>query len=290
MTSQATTCDSPLEAEYIPESELISVIVPTLNEELRLPRVITRVREIAAIEGPAQIIVADGGSRDRTASLARLADKFIHAPTGKAHQLNRGAEAADGSILFFLHATISLPAGALRAIRRAVRDGYVGGGFDNRYVCHQRKIMRLRRLLTLGLAGSVSDNGLTLYGDNGIFVTRETFRKLGGFADLAIMEDYEFSRRMKRSYRTIRIRQPRLAVSPRRHMRAGLLKTRLQWIAVYALYKIGLPGSLIARLYPDPARVTRSGPAEGKLSPVDTGKVGATETTARRTAQGFVSH
>ena len=234
------------------QSGLISVIIPTFNEVRRIGRCISRVRQAAKTEGPLEIIVADGGSDDGTAQSAILADRIVISSKGRSKQLNRGAEIARGEILFFLHATISLPDGALMEIRRALANGFDGGGFSNRFVGYEKKIQRLRKILSFGLGDYGRSDNLTFYGDNGIFVKRSVFRSLGGFADIHIMEDYEFSRRLAKSYSAKRIMSPRLAVSPRRHLKSGLLKTRLQWISVYSLYKLGLPTAWIRRIYSDP--------------------------------------
>ena len=230
---------------------LISIIIPTLNEVKRLPRCIARIRAVADAEGPIEIIVVDGGSSDGTERHAHLADKFIQNRRGRSIQCNAGAKNAEGTILFFLHATISVPVGALTAIRESVRDKFVGGGFNNRFVGIDEKTLRLRKFLSFGAPNSDHENNLKFYGDNGIFVCKDVFNALKGFKEIEIMEDYDFSKRLRKNYPVRRILEPRLVVSPRRQIRNGLLKTRLQWIAIHTLYNLGAPPKLLKRLYSD---------------------------------------
>jgi hypothetical protein len=159
---------------------------------------------------------------------------------------------ADGSVLFFLHATISLPSGALTAIRETISGGYAGGGFSNRFGGIDSKTLRLRRILTLGPANSNNEDNLRFFGDNGIFVRKDAFDNLNGFKEIEIMEDYDFSKRMRQNYPVRRIVEPCLVVSPRRQIRSGLLKTRLQWITIHTLYHLGVSPKRLKRLYADP--------------------------------------
>jgi len=104
---------------------VITVIIPTLDEEEALPAAIRSCREA----GPCEVIVADGGSRDGTLDAAReLADRWIVAPRGRAPQMNAGAGAACGEVLLFLHADTLLPPGGIPKLLSALRDSRVAGG------------------------------------------------------------------------------------------------------------------------------------------------------------------
>ncbi len=230
---------------------LISIIIPTLNEVQRLPRCIGRIREVAVSEGPVEIVVVDGGRCDGSGKYAHLSDRFTSSPKGKSIQCNAGASIASGTVLLFLHATISLPVGALTAIRENIDGGFVGGGFNNRFVGLDDKTLRLRKLLTLGAPNPDHEKNLRFYGDNGIFVRKDVFEELNGFKEIEIMEDYDFSKRLRANYPVRRILEPRLVVSPRRQIRSGLLKTRLQWITIHTLYNLGVPPRALKRLYSD---------------------------------------
>src|SRR2546430_11006015 len=103
---------------------MISIIIPTLNEEHCLAETLRSLRQ----HRPHQIIVVDGGSRDTTCQLAREADELVNSPRGRAVQMNRGAAHATGDILLFLHADCILEAGALTAVERALRRPRVAAG------------------------------------------------------------------------------------------------------------------------------------------------------------------
>jgi len=229
----------------------ISVIVPTLDEEAFIERTLRGIlarRDEATLE----VIVADGGSRDQTIAIAERHAKVVRAERGRAWQLNRAAREATGEILFFVHADMDLPPGAIAEIRRKVFiEGFDGGGFSNVFSRHNTRIKRLGRILNLRLRDNDHQGNTVFFGDNGIFVRRRVFDALGGFLEIRIMEDYDFSTRLRRGYRSVRILSPRLVVSPRRHERAGFLLTRLQWMIIGALYRLGCPPHLLSRLYGD---------------------------------------
>ncbi len=105
----------------------ISVIVPTLDEETRIG---TRLEELAGLAGLHEILVVDGGSRDTTVERARSFPpvRVLAAERGRARQMNRGATAAAGDVLLFLHVDVSLPGGAVTSIHEALRDPRVVAG------------------------------------------------------------------------------------------------------------------------------------------------------------------
>ena len=229
---------------------MISVVIPTYTEEARIEHAIAsvlRCRDETEIE----IIVADGGSTDGTVSLARAYVQVVCSETGRAHQLNAAVEQARGDIFFFLHAHVTLPAGALEMIDRAINtEGKDGGGFSNIFSEHNRKIKRLGRVLNLRIRDNDHSGNTLFFGDNGIFVRREVFEALGGFKTVPIMEDYDFSTRMRERFEVVRISEPKLVVSPRRHVEAGFVRTRIQWILTRRLYELGVSPDHLARWYP----------------------------------------
>ncbi len=229
----------------------ISVIVPALDEEKLIERTLHGILERRG-EAELELIVADGGSQDRTVPIAERHAKVVKTDRGRGRQLNAAACAATGKILFFVHADVELPPGAITAVRRAILvDGYDGGGFSNVFSRHNARIKSLGHLLCMRIRDNDHAGNTTFFGDNGIFVRREVFHALGGFREIPIMEDYDFSTRMRRRYRSVRILSPRLIVSPRRQEGAGFLRTRLRWIIITLLYQLGCPPRLLARMYPD---------------------------------------
>ena len=229
---------------------MISVIIPTYNEERYLVRTIESV--LRQGDGVAyEIIVGDGGSSDGTVALARHYARVVCCEKGRGAQLNTAAEAATGTIFFFLHAHVALPPGALAMIERKIGEGYDGGGFSNVFSEHNGRIKRLGRVLNVRFRDNDHAGNTIFFGDNGIFVRRAVFEALGGFKTIPIMEDYDFSKRLRQQYRVVRIGAPRLIVSPRRHVKAGFVKTRMQWILIKRLYQLGVSPQALARWYRD---------------------------------------
>src|SRR5690242_17815744 len=169
----------------------LSIIVPVLDEEAGIAATL---QDLAALRARgAEVIVVDGGSRDRTVDLARpLCDRLIAAPRGRSAQMNAGAGVARGDVLLFLHADTRLPAEADRLVLAGlVQSGRPWGRFDVRIEGRHplfpliAATMNLRSRLT-GIAT----------GDQAIFVERAAFAAIGGFPDIALMEDIVLSRRL----------------------------------------------------------------------------------------------
>jgi len=222
---------------------MISVIVPTLNEEAALPRLLAGL----AGETPApEIIVVDGGSDDATRRLARRTGaRVVRAPPGRGRQLAVGAELASGDVLLFLHADSVFPRGGLRRIEESLAGDPVLVGGNFRLVFDGER--PFSRWLT-GFYAWFRKRGL-YYGDSGIFVRAEVYRALGGFRPIALMEDYDFTRRLERAGPTCCILEPPLVASSRRFENRHPVAIFLGWLEIHALYHLGLPDRLLARHY-----------------------------------------
>ncbi|MEX2191745.1 MAG: TIGR04283 family arsenosugar biosynthesis glycosyltransferase [Bacteroidota bacterium] len=228
---------------------MISIIIPTYNEESCIETALQSVLRHSN-EATIEVLVSDGNSEDRTVEIATKYAEVISGTRGRAKQLNRAAHFARGDTLFFLHADAILPKGALRQIDQKVKvEGYDGGGFSNTFSSHNTKIKFLGRLMNFRIRDNDHTGNTVFFGDNGIFVRKSVFQALNGFRDMPIMEDYDFSTRMKRAHRVTRILEPQLLVSPRRHLKAGFLKTRLQWIVIKRLHQAGVPTELLSQWY-----------------------------------------
>ncbi len=220
----------------------VSVIVPTLNEETVLESTLRRARQPAVHE----IIVADGGSTDATRAIAReFADLVICAPQGRAAQMNAGAERASADLLLFLHADTLVPEGFAQAVVAAcARPDTVGGRFDvtlqpsSWLIWLTAELMNRRSRLT-GIAT----------GDHAIFIRREVFERLGGYAPIPLMEDIDLSRRMKRAGRTVCLPQ-RVTTSARRWQQHGVVRTILLMWSLRLLYFLGVSPQRLQRAYP----------------------------------------
>ncbi len=217
--------------------------MPTLNEARTLPGLLDH---LAALPGRFDIVVADGASPDGSAQVARAhpaGPRVVEAPAGRALQLNAGAAASSGEILVFVHADSRLPSGAHRSLAAACRDArVVGGNFALRFEGDDR--------FARGLASyyRVSRRLGVYYGDSSIFVRREVFERLGGFAELPIMDDYDFARRLERAGPTACLPGP-ATTSSRRWRRRGVPRTVASWAAIQILYWVGVPAARLAPLY-----------------------------------------
>ena len=222
---------------------LVSVLIPTLDEERELPRLLDH---LAALRGRWELVVADGGSRDATLRIARehrARPRVVERRGGRAAQLNAAARAACGDALLFLHADSRLPADAYDSLAAALRTPTVAGGnfalrFDGGGAFERALgvVYRLQRRLG------------TYYGDSAIWVRRATFDALGGFREIAIMDDFDFARRLERHGATRCLPGP-ATTSPRRWRELGVARTVLVWLAIRWLYVAGVPPTRLARLY-----------------------------------------
>jgi rSAM/selenodomain-associated transferase 2 len=214
-----------------PEHPEISIIIPVANEAAALPDCLQRIDH-----GDKEILVVDGGSVDDTREIATAAGCRVISigEPHRARQMNVGAGEARGRILLFLHADTWLPAGALVRIRLAIDDGgAVGGGFARRY----RSPSRILRL-TCRLAGLRSRMLGWHLGDQAIFVRRDFFQQLGGYRDIPIFEDLDFSRRLRHLGKTVTLTPP-VSSSARRFQAKGPLRTSWEDLLLTRKYLSG---------------------------------------------------
>jgi rSAM/selenodomain-associated transferase 2 len=192
-----------------------------------------------------EIVVADGGSTDDTVVLATpLADQVLAGARGRASQMNAGAAAAHGDVLLFLHADTRLPPHADALILEGLaQSGCAWGRFDV-------SIEGRHQLLPVVAAFMNARSRLTgiATGDQGIFVTRGAFAAAGGYAGIALMEDIELTRRLKRISRPLCLRA-RVTTSGRRWEQRGVLRTMLLMWRLRLEYFFGATPEDLARRY-----------------------------------------
>lgn len=225
----------------------LSVVIPVLDEEARIA---TQLAELAAIPGVDEVIVVDGGSRDRTVEIASAspAARVLLAPRGRGGQMNAGARAARGDVLLFLHADVGLPADAAMWIARTfARSDVVAGAFRTWTVADARGSW-LGPLLHL--ADVRSRVSRVPYGDQAMFVRRTAFEQVGGFPDQPLMEDVELSRRLRRTGRVVTVAAS-VRVSGRRFI-ARPVVAALTMRLFPLLYRLGVSPRVLAQLYGDP--------------------------------------
>ena len=222
----------------------LTVVVPMLNEESAIGQTLAALRTGAP---EAEVIVVDGGSVDQGVHAARrLVDQVIVAPRGRARQLNAGAAAGSGDILAFVHADTRVPASFQADIVDALADpAIVGGRFDITLDDPSFTYRLIGDLISLR-----SRISRTATGDQAIFVRRAVFEALGGFPDLDLCEDLDFSRRLKRAGRVACLHS-RVTTSARRWRRDGLARTVLRMWAIRALFLLGVSPSRLKQIYAD---------------------------------------
>jgi rSAM/selenodomain-associated transferase 2 len=193
----------------------------------------------------AEIIVVDGGSDDETATLAKdFCDQLLQSERGRARQLNAGAKAAHGDVLWFLHVDAEVPVGCLEQIRHLLGDQQTVGGFF--------RIRLPRSAMVFRLTDSFAHYaGLALRmrcGDHGMFCRRDEFETINGFPDVPLMEDIAFFRNLRKRGHIQCIGQ-RIVASPRRYEEIGPLRLSLSYGFLAVLYGLGAPMSTLIRIY-----------------------------------------
>jgi rSAM/selenodomain-associated transferase 2 len=227
-----------------PSDTPLSVIIPTLDAEASLAATLAALAEARPLLR--EIIVADGGSCDRTVAIAEAAGaRVMTAPRGRGAQLAAGAAVANGDFLCFLHADTQPEPGWAAELARFIGDpcnreraGYLAYRLDDA----SAPARRLERIVAwrsrvLGLP----------YGDQGLVLARDFYRALGGFPALALMEDVAFVRRIGRK-RLVALEAGALT-SAARYRRGGYLLRPLRNLFCLSLYFLGAPPRLIGRLY-----------------------------------------
>ena len=221
----------------------LSIIIPTLDEASHIAATLHSVADLR--RRGHEIIVADGGSGDATAALARgLADRIVCSSAGRAEQMNAGARAATGDLLLFLHADSRLPPQADRLILEGMAGGDCAWGRFDVQIAGSHPLLRLvERMMNLR-----SRLTRICTGDQGIFVRRETFEAVGGFPPQALMEDIALSARLRRLSAPLRLRE-RCLTSARRWESDGVLRTiaLMWWLRLQ--YAFGAAPARLARAY-----------------------------------------
>ncbi len=206
----------------------ISIIIPTLNEAENIQPTLDRLQPLRS-RGH-EVILVDGGSTDNTVDIGRpQVDRILNSDPGRACQMNVGASQAKGDIFWFLHADTLIPELADQIIDTAVDNrSRAWGRFDVRL---SGKDIRFR-LIAFMMNRRSRLTGIAT-GDQGVFVTRALFEKIGGFAEQPLMEDIEISRRLKRHARPICLKQ-KLITSSRRWETRGI------WHTVFLMWRLRL--------------------------------------------------
>ncbi len=240
----------------------LSVVVPAWNDQANLARLLPL---LVRLEDLHEVIVVDAACDRATQEFVGNAGA-IYLPAAEPNrgaQMNLGAERATGDVLIFHHADTILKAEHVGAILAALRDPRVIGGafyrkFDGRHP----------RLLWLEKVGRyLTRRGGTFFGDQSVFVRREIFAALGGFAPIPLMEDMESSWRLRRSG-PVAVLDPPLESSSRRHLDRGAWRTSIQNGLFIVLYRCGCsPHRLHRWYYRQPLAPPNDNAASSTLAP-----------------------
>jgi len=226
----------------------LSIIIPCLNEADGIAGTLEALQPLRG--RGAEVIVVDGGSRDETLAIAQpLADAAFAAPRGRAAQMNAGAARARGQILLFLHADCLLPEAADGLIIDGLnRSRKSWGRFDVRIDSRHPVLRVVEALMNLRSRAT----GIAT-GDQGLFVTRSLFEAVGGFPEIALMEDVALSGRLKRYGAPLNLRH-RITASGRRWKKHGVLRTVFLMWRLRLAYWLGADPDKLALRYEDNKR------------------------------------
>ncbi|WP_216092587.1 TIGR04283 family arsenosugar biosynthesis glycosyltransferase [Candidatus Marithrix sp. Canyon 246] len=222
---------------------LLSIIIPTLNEENIITNTLEKLEVLRAAGH--EVIVVDGGSCDKTYSVAaQYADSVLLAEEGRGWQMNAGAEYANNEILLFLHADTRLPDNVDKLINQALQeDGKSWGRFDVRLSGKAKLLRVVERMINWRSCFT----GIAT-GDQAIFVKTSTFKQIDGFADIPLMEDLDLSRRLKRIERPVCIKTP-VITSSRRWEENGIIRTILLMWSLRLAYSLGVSPETLSKYY-----------------------------------------
>lgn len=215
----------------------LSVIIPCWNDFAALQSLLERLR---SLRGVYEIIVGDASCPPHADEVLRLCREHgaevVHGLlANRGRQLNAAAAQARGDVLLFQHADTQLDQSHVDALLASARDSRIAGGgfyrkFDQRHPC----------LYWLeGVNRWINRSGGTIFGDQSIFVRREVFQKMGGFAEIALMEDVDFSKRLRKAGKVILL-DPPLATSARRSARRGSWRTSVENGLLLLLFHLGV--------------------------------------------------
>ncbi len=221
---------------------LHTIVIPILNEETKIQACLMQLQgfRVKGIE----VIVVDGGSVDKTPQLVEgLCDQFVSAVPCRAVQMNAGARQARGEIILFLHVDTQLPEDFLEIINSIETDNHCWGRFDVKLSGkrHAFRVIEWMMNLRSRLTGIAT-------GDQVIFMTQKIYRTVGGFPEIALMEDIAMSRKLRKIHSPLCLRQ-RVTTSSRRWEKHGIASTIIKMWWLRFSYFMGIDPARLAKQY-----------------------------------------
>lgn len=218
----------------------ISVVIPTLNEEKYIGQLLEQLQACALVN---EMIISDGGSSDGTSQIAKSYSKvkLIQSERGRAVQMNNGAKVAKNEVLLFLHADSHLTKDGLNAIISSLKNGAEAGSFYLKFDINSFWLNLYSRMSRYNLS-------VFTYGDQGLFIKRELYNKIGGFKPLPIMEDLDIVRRAKRHGVFKKVNEP-ITTCARRFEKNGVVRQQVANIIMVSLYYCGVSPERLSKYY-----------------------------------------
>ncbi len=220
----------------------LSIVMPMLNEAAGIVQQLEHLQPFRSMG--CELIVVDGGSIDESVKRATpLANRVIRSPKGRALQMNRGAREATGCYLLFLHADTQLPEGVMKSLNRVMTGQVSWGRFDVQLSGDHPMFRLIERMMNWRsrLSGIAT-------GDQAILVRRALFEKVGGYPEIALMEDIELSHQLNKISPPCLL-QETVVTSSRRWEEQGIYRTICKMWTVRLLFFFGVDPARLARIY-----------------------------------------
>lgn len=212
----------------------ISIIIPVLNEEQSISKLLDYLLEIQNPALVKEIIIVDGGSSDKTLKILHSYTSIIvvSSQKGRSKQMNVGAKNATAEILYFLHCDTFPPKNFDVAIVNEVQKGNFSGcfkmKFDNNHI-----VLKVTEWFTQFNFQSCRG------GDQSLFVERNVFEKLNGFNEnLFVYEDNEFIARLYKNA-SFTVIQKAVVTSSRKYIKNGVCTLQYHFLMIHIKYKRG---------------------------------------------------
>jgi len=223
---------------------MLSVIIPTFNEESQIKVTIQKLREFDTHHLIKEIIVVDGGSNDKTLTVAKSEGvKAVVCPQkGRAAQMNYGASLAISNILYFLHADTIPPVNFTWEIVNLVNQGFAAG-------CYRLAFDYPHWFLKANCWFTRFNVNAFRFGDQSLFVTKENFLNVGGFCEKhLVLEDQHIIKKL-RKVGSFKVLSKPVLTSARKYLENGIYRTQGIFFLIYFMYYLGLTQQQLVSTY-----------------------------------------